>query len=328
MNNIMYFLYMVLPGASSSSRWSREAVDRAVGWGLHCEKSVARFKHGGTLQTAINKLARRNHQIGSVWDLAKARRLLLERLLQNQLLEQDVREYVKQLCQDILGVEDASRVELAVQQQQEHASILFEMLAETQYSDITERLKVRLKLEEASSSGSGQVEKCLSEVVDSPALLQTYMEVAFLEEEETVVKVGSAVAGWIEEVLASPQHSLHTHILKLLCSLSTCLLSKALARHPQLNMALLESLHREALKLQPNYDKECHWLPCHSSVLSWEDLVKVYSVVASHHSTAGQVQEAVEGWSMVEGGAVWREVVRQAMLASATTTDSDAEQRQ
>ncbi|XP_045137408.1 uncharacterized protein LOC123519870 [Portunus trituberculatus] len=332
MNNIMYFLYIVLPGASSSAKWSREAVDRAVGWGLHCEKAVARFKQGGTLQTAINKLARSNQQIGSVRDLAKARHLLLQRLLQNQLLEEGVREYVKQLCQDILGAEDVSRVESTVQQQQEHASILFKILAGTQYKDITERLNARLMLEVASNSESGQVGDCLSEVVYSPASLQTYLEVALLEEEEAIVEVGSAVARWIEEVVASPQHSLHRHVLKFLCSLSTQLLSKALARHPQLIMALLESLHRETLKLQPNYDdKGCHWQSCSSSVLSWDDLVKMYSVVASHQSMAGQVQEAVEGWSMEKGGAVWGEVVRQAratcMSASSGTSDSDTEQR-
>uniref|UniRef100_A0A0P4WNY0 Uncharacterized protein n=1 Tax=Scylla olivacea TaxID=85551 RepID=A0A0P4WNY0_SCYOL len=327
MNNIMYFLYTVLPGASSRAKWTREGVDRAVAWGLHCEKAVARFRHRGSLRTAITKLARRNQQIGSFRDLASARRLLLERLLQNQLLEEGMREYVKQLSQDILGAEHASRVELVAQQQQQHASSLFRILTKTQHNDVTARLRARLMLEVASSSESGQVGECLSKIVYSPASLQTSLEVALLEEEDPVVEVGPAVARWVEEVVASPQHRLHRRVLKCLCSFPPHLLSKALARHPHLIMAVLKSLHREALNLQPSYDDEgCHWLPCRPSVLSWEDLVKVYSVVASHHSMAGQVQEAVEGWSMVEGGAVWGEVVRQAkatcMSASSNTSDS------
>lgn len=323
----MYFLYMVLPGASHRAKWSREAVDRAVAWGLHCEKAVARFRHRGSLRTAITKLARRSQQIGGFRDLAKARRLLLERLLQNQLLEEGVREYVKQLSQDILGKEDASRVELAAQQQQQHTSSLFMVLTETLHSDVTERLSARLMLEVASKGESGQLGECLSEVALSPVSLQTSLEVALLEGEHPVVEVGPAVASWVAAVVSSPQHRIHRPVLECLCSFPPHLLSKILARHPQLTMAVLKSLHRETLNLQPSYDDAgCRWLPRRPSVLSWEDLVKVYSVVASHHSMAGQVQEAVEDWSMMEGGAVWGEVVRQAkatcMSVPSSTTDS------
>lgn len=327
MHNIMYFMYMVLPAASSRARWTKEGVDRAVSWGQHCEKAIARFRQRGTLRTAIATLARRSQQIGSFRDLLSARRLLLERLLQNQLLEEDVREYVQQVSQSILGAKHVSCLELAAQQQQQHATSLLMMLTKSQHSDIHSRLRARLMLEAASNSEPGQVGECLSKVAHSPASLQTSFVVGLLEGENPVVEVGPAVAKWVEEVLASPQHRQHRRVLKCLCSLSPHLLSKALARHTQLIMAVMECLHRETLNLQANYDADgCHWLPRGPSVLCWEDLVKTYGVLASHQSMATRVQEAVESWSMLEGGAVWGEVVRQAkaayMSASSSTNDS------
>ncbi|KAG0693515.1 hypothetical protein GWK47_027479 [Chionoecetes opilio] len=327
MHNVMYFLYKVLPGASSRARWTREGVDRAVSWGRHCEKAVARFGRTGTLRASITTLARRSHQIGSFRDLLSARRLLLGRLLQNQRLEEGVKEYVVQVSRSILGAEQASRVELAAQQQQQHATRLLSLLQKARHSNIRAKVKARLMLEAEGNAEPQDMRQSLSRMAHYPVSLRTTLVAALVEGDDPVVEAGPVVAGWVEERLTSPHHGHHRSVLKCFCSLSPHLLSKALARHTQLTMAVLECLHRDLLNFQPKYDADgCRWLPRGPTVLTWEELVKIYSVLASQRSMATRVQEAVEGWSMLEGGAVWGEVVRHARAtrtpASAITSGS------
>lgn len=182
-------------------------------------------------------------------------------------------------------------------------------------------------LEAASNTEPGQVGEYLSKVAHSPASLRACFVVALLEGEDSVVEVGPAVAQWVEEILASPQHRQHRRVLKCLCSIPPHLLSKALARYTQLIMAVMKCLHQEVLNLQPKYDAGmCCWLPRGASVLCWEDVVKTYGALTSQQSMATSVQEAVEEWSMLEGGAAWVEVIRQTKVAclpaSSSTSDS------
>ena len=230
-----------------------------------------------------------------------------------------MREHVQQVFHNIFGPKQASNAESAAQQQQQHASTLLKMLTKTQHDDVHTRLRARLMLE-AKKGQPEHVRECLSKVAHSHLILQNTIVASMMEEEGSMVQVGPAVAQWVQTVLASRVHRHHRQVLQCLCSLPPHLLSKALATHTHLLMALLQCLHREARNLQPSYDGDgCHWLPHGPSILSWEDLLNTYTTLVSHPSLATHVQEAVEGWSMLEGGAVWGEVVRQAKATCMST---------
>lgn len=326
MGKLMYFLYTVLPAASSHGSWTSQRVDRALSWAQYCERAVAHLKYRGSLKTALTTLVRQTQHTASFRDLQRATHMLLEVLLQNQLLEESVREHVLTVSQKIHGAEFVSHAELAAQQQRQHTKTLLTALTKAQHSSIHLRLRVRLMLEAANSAEPGQVGVCLTKVAHSPASLQASFKAALLEGEDAGVKVGPAVVQWVLGVVSSSQHRQYRRVLGCLCSLSPHHLAKALANHPQLVLAILECVHREALSLEPHYDRDkCSWHPCGPSVLSWENLVRTYAVLISHQRMGAHVEEVVEGWRMQEGGAVWGDIVRQTKATSVPVSRSTSD---
>lgn len=324
----MYFLYTVLPGATSHTHWTKEGVDRALSWAQYCERAVAHLRHRGSMQKALATLIRQSQHIANFRDLLKARHILLKLLLQNQLLENNVQEHILTVSQRAHGVDFAKRAEFTVQQQQQHAKTLLTLLTKSQHSSIDLRLRVRLMMEAAHNEDPEQVGLCLAKVAHSPASLQAGIKAALLEGEDVGIKVGPAVVHWVRGVVASPQHRQYRRVLGCLCSLAPHHLSKALANHPQLVMAVLECVHREARNLEPRYDRdECRWCPCGPLVLKWEDLVRTYAVLSSHKKMGARVEEAVEGWRMLDRSAVWGDIVRQTKASSMPLTPSASDMK-
>lgn len=313
----MYFLYTVLPRTSSHT-WTKQGVDHALGWAQYCEEAVAHLRHRGSIQAALTKLVKQTQYTTSFRDLQRATCLLLKLLLQNQLLETSVREHVLAVSERVHGEKFVSHAQLAARQQQQHTENLLTILAREQHSSISLSVRVRLMLEAANKAEPGEVGVCLDKVAHHPATLQTCFKAALLEGENAGVRVGPAVVQWVQTVVTSPQHWKYRCVLGSLCSMSPHHQAKALANYPQLVMPLLECIHREALSLEPRYEgDECFWHPHGSTVLSWEDLVKFYAVLMNHKKKGVCVEEKVEGWMMLEGGAVWGDIVTQAKATSA-----------
>lgn len=319
----MYFLYTVLPGASSHTHWTREGVDRALSWAQYCENAVAQFRCRGTLRKALATHVRESHDVASFQDLLKARQMLLKLLLQNQLLEKSVREHILTVAERAHGADFVSHAELAAQQQQQHAKTLLTLLTQPQHSTIDLRLRVRLMLEAANNKEPKEVGLCLAKVAHSPTMLQASLKAALLEEEDAGVRVGPAVVQWVRGVMASPQHQQYRRVVASLCSFEPHHLTRAVANHPQLVMVILKCVHREALSLEPHYDRGgCCWQPRSLSVLSWEDLVRTFGILINHSKMGARVAEAVEDWQLLEGGAVWGDIVRQTKASGMTISPS------
>lgn len=319
--HFMYFLYTVLPGAASHTLWTKEGVDRALSWAQYCERTVTLLRHRGSLQKALAVQVRQSQHIANFRDLLKARHILLKLLLQNQLLENNVREHILTVSQKAHGVDFIKHAEFTVQQQQQHAKALLTLLTKAHHSSTDLRVRVRLMMEAAHNKDPEQVGLCLAKVAHSPASLQAGIKAALLEGEDVALKVGPAVVQWVRGVVTSPEHRQYKRVLGCLCSLAPHHLSKALTSHPQLVMSILDCVHREALNLEPCYARgECRWRPCGPSVLNWEDLVRTYTVLSSHKKMGAHVEEAVEGWRMLEGGAVWGDIVKQTKACSISLT--------
>lgn len=319
MHNLLYFLHELLPAAASRTNWNQDSLDKAMCWGAYCEKISRQFLHNCTMQSAFSCLARQSQWALTFHDLQSARQLLLRILIQNQLLDPCVKEYVRQVADMVLGPAITSTLCQQASQQNYSCKQLMSALTEMKYEEVKRRLGTRLMLEASSSSDQDHLQDCLTKLVMLPEGLAMILTAVRLDNEAGVDKyvlMGPRIVEWLEGVLTSFQDSTHRRVVRTLCTTPTLLLlSEVLGNNLSLFRLLMSVLNREAKKLEPFYDSEsCCWLPQNptASILNYPDLVCVYTALLKVEGVAVHAQKKVRSFCLQDGGSVWNDVIKDA----------------
>ncbi|XP_045599691.1 uncharacterized protein Ufm1 isoform X1 [Procambarus clarkii] len=314
LHNMLYFMHDLLPAAASKATWTEDGINKAVSWAAYCERAARKFQHNDSMEIALSRLARQSQWVLKLHDLQNARQLLLELLLQNQLLDSDVKEHIQHMARTSLGPNLTTMLNEKASQQQDSYKQLLSTLRESTDNNIKRRLEMRLMLEAANSSGHEQVQNTLCKIVMEPSGISRILEVIKLDDNENC-SLGPRIIDWFEGVLQSPQDSRHRSVVRGICTLPLALLCEVLRYSSNLFKLVLSTLNKEVQKLEPYYSSEgCCWMPQNpaTSILSYHDLVGVYASLLQNKELAKYAHEAVCSWCLQDGGATWLDIIRDA----------------
>ncbi|XP_071547149.1 uncharacterized protein [Panulirus ornatus] len=319
MHNLLYFMHELVPAAASRTNWNQDSIDKAVSWGAYCEKISRQFRHNYSMRIAFSCLARQSLWAMTFHDLQSARQLLLKIFIQNQLLDLCVKEYVHQVANTVVGPTITATLYQQAVQQNSFCNQLMNVLTDMKYEIVKRRLGTRLMVEAASSSGQDKLQDCLTEMVMFPEGLSMILSTVKQDKEAGSVDryflLSPSIVEWLEGVMTSLQDSRHRQVVRTLCTLPPALLNEVFNGNLSIFRLLMSFLNKEAKKLEPYYNsKGCCWLPHNptASILSYQDLVCVYTALLKVEGVGLYAQEKVLSFCLQDGGAVWSDVIRDA----------------
>lgn len=314
-DNLLYFYSELLPGAASQANWTKEGVDRALSWGKYCERVARRLHHNGSVMFALAQTTQHFPSGITLTNMLDACHILLKLLIQNQLLEEDVKQHVKELASTSLDSSAVAKINLHTTQQTIHSRFLFSQLKGKKFLEVTRKLGIRLMLEAAIASGQDQLQECLNRLLVQPEGLSLLMDITWTKDKGSSNSVNYQVLTWVKRILSSPQHTNYKSLLRRISSLSPRILCHVMGTYPDLLIVILSAIQREVQMLEPYYDTEdTNWFPHDpaSSTLGYPDLVRICSAMLMDQNLSAKLREAIDTWRLNGKGAVWADLIRDA----------------
>lgn len=309
--NLLYFMHDLLPAAYSHGNWTQDGVDRAISWGAYCERTVRQSSQNGTMKEAFLHMIEKYDWVLSFRQLQNAQLYLFRFLIQNQLIDEDVKFYINQKANKVLGSVAAEDLCKEVRQQADYHKYLMNHLSRTE-GKVYLRFQTRLLLEAANSFSSEELYPQLKQLIMSPCGLELLIEALTSQNDRFASKSSAPIMKWLENTLRAHNGSVYERILTQLRSVPSKVLCKLLIVNPALHSVLLSSLKREGKKLNPCYEKEhCTWVSLEKSrcLLKYEDLVDIYNALQADEGIALSTKEKVLSWCLEDGGMVWTDVI-------------------
>lgn len=325
-DNLLYFYLKLLPGAASQANWTKEGVDRALSWGKYCERVARRLRYNGSVMLALAQMTQHFPSATKQTNMQDACHILLKLLMQNQLLEEHVKQHVKELASTSLDSSAFAKIILHTTQQKIHSRVLFSQLKGKKFRGLTRKLGTRLMLEAAA--GQDQLQECLNRLIVQPEGLSLLMDVIWVKDKATSNSVNFQVLTWVKKILSSPQHTNYKSLLRRVSSLSPRILCDVMSTYPDLLIVILSAIQREVQMLEPYYDTEdTNWLPHDpaSSTLGYPDLVRICTAVLTDQNLSAKLREAINTWRLNGKGAVWADLIRDASHQRKQTYRSEVE---
>ncbi|XP_042867130.1 uncharacterized protein LOC122249968 isoform X1 [Penaeus japonicus] len=321
LQNVLYFIHELYPAAYSQSNWTCDGVDKAVSWGLYCEKIARQSHQNGSLQIAFSHLAKESNEALLFCQLQNARYHLLKSLIHNQAVEIHVQEYISEVAKRTLGSTVVARIHEQVSQQRESYKLISAYISDTVHENFDRDLKSKLMWEVADTLSSEQVNNTLSRLVKIPDGLNILLDNMKCENAIYDVKnvaVDKRIVEWLDSALRTPKAPIHKYVVQCLCDLQPTKLCGLLLSNHSLLIAFLATLHREGQKLVPIDNQTGYsWTPqdLSSSILTYKDLVTIYSNIRLNKSLTASADKVVSEWCMKDGGAIWSDVLGDVKIA-------------
>ncbi|XP_066942292.1 uncharacterized protein Ufm1 isoform X1 [Macrobrachium rosenbergii] len=308
--NILYFMHDLLPAAYSKDNWTEDAIDRAVSWGEYCEKAVRHCSQNGSIHVALQGMAEKYDWVLSLHQLQNARLYFFNFILQNQLIEKRLANYVNEKVIQAFGADHNLHV-LAKQQLEYHKKVMDHL------SKIDEKLhsrfQVSLLFETAKSFTQEEMSTQFKQTLLSPHGLELLAEAQVSQiNHGNLSKASFFFVKWLTNILQSHDcNDLYVGVVTQLGTLSPALLCKLFAEEESLLTALLLSLKGEVMKLKPCYEGEqCTWISSEDElcVIDFKEIVNVFDSLMSDDCLSQRCKEKFLCWSMEDGGMVWSDI--------------------
>ncbi|XP_068226122.1 uncharacterized protein [Palaemon carinicauda] len=309
--NILYFMHDLLPAAYSQGNWTEDALDRAIAWSEYCEKAVRQCSHNGSVHVALQGMAEKYDWVLSLQQLQNARLYFFSFIMQNQLLEVKLSNYVNEKVLEAFG--ENHNLHILAKQQIEYHDKVMDYLRKNE-ENINSRLQVSLLFETAKSFTVEEISTHFEQVLMSSHGLELLTE-AWVSQRSVGNPSKSSIffMKWLKSILQSYDcNDLYVSVITQLGMLPSVLLCKLFGEEESLLSALLVSLKGEVTKLEPCYEGEqCTWIslkdePC---IIEYNGIINIFRSLVSEGSLAKHIKEKLSCWSVEEGGMVWNDII-------------------
>ncbi|XP_064084963.1 uncharacterized protein LOC135200331 isoform X1 [Macrobrachium nipponense] len=305
--NILYFMHDLLPAAYSQGHWTEDAINRAVSWGEYCEKAVRHCSQDGSIHIALQNMAEKYDWVLSLHQLQSARLYFFSFILQNQLIEKRLADYVNEKVIEAFGADHNLNV-LAKQQLEYHKKVMDHL---SKYDEkVHSRYQVSLLLETAKSFSQEEMNTQMKQTLLLPHGLELLAEAVVSQiSHGNPSKASFYFIKWLRNILQSHDcNDLYVSVVTQLGTLSPVLLCKLFAEEESLLTALFLSLKGEVMKLKPCYEGErCTWISSEDEpfVIDFKEIINIFDSLMSDDCLSQRCKEKLLCWSMEDGGMVW-----------------------